>query len=70
MGEDASRFEEKIKQFKDNWSKDDPLWIWFRKVSRRGKGKRGGVGRREGEGEARRKKRGKRRKGQKAKGAG
>jgi len=32
MGEDASRFEEKIKQFKDNWSKDDPLWIWFRKV--------------------------------------
>ena len=35
MGEDASRFEEKIKQFKDNWSKDDPLWIWFRKVSER-----------------------------------
>jgi len=32
MGEDASRFEEKIKQFKDNWTKDDPLWIWFRKV--------------------------------------
>jgi len=32
MADEAARFEEKIKQFKDNWRTDDPLWIWFRKV--------------------------------------